>query len=288
MSIGILYESDEWSNIQLQQHLQDFGILTENIFIEELTVNLDRLPKHKLYLNRVFPSAGLRNHIHSLNLTLNFLKILQDTKIPFINSMDAFLYDCNKKKWYYKLIRHDFPVQSTKHINPNRIVEKQVNHITFPAVLKPNCSGRSWNVRFVKNKQDLSDALIDISGDSWLLQEFIPAEKGYTTRVEIIGKKTMTVLKRFLGNRGISSYSEGSSYELYPDCPAEVIEMSLEIMDILNIEMGSLDIIEKENGDFFVIDVNATSNFTPDYIPLLGFDPIKKMAEYILSEYNES
>lgn len=34
-----------------------------------------------------------------------------------------------------------------------------------------------------------------------------------------------------------------------------------------------------------MIDVHATSNFTPDYILHLGFDPVEKRADFIAGEY---
>ena len=51
--------------------------------------------------------------------------------------------------------------------------------------------------------------------------------------------------------------------------------------------MGSLDIIETDNNKFYIIDVNSTSNFTPDYLDLMGFDPIEKIAQFIIEFYNK-
>ena len=74
---------------------------------------------------------------------------------------------------------------------------------------------------------------------------------------------------------------------MYNDCREEILSVSRKSLDALNIEMGSLDIIEKENGDCIVIDVNSTSNFSQDNIEFLGFNPMEKMAEYIYGRIKE-
>ena len=46
------------------------------------------------------------------------------------------------------------------------------------------------------------------------------------------------------------------------------------------MEMGGLDFIRDKEGQLYLIDLNATSNFTPEYFDLLGFDPVERMANY--------
>jgi glutathione synthase/RimK-type ligase-like ATP-grasp enzyme len=152
-------------------------------------------------------------------------------------------------------------------------------------VIKRDCGGRSWGIRIINGKEELSSAQNDLAEGNWIVQTFIEPEKKFTTRVEVVDNQVMTALKRFLGEGSISSYSMGSRYEVYKDCPGKILGDALETTRLLEIEMGSIDVIETLNDEYSIIDVNATSNFTPDYIPLLGFDPIETMAEYIYKQY---
>jgi len=283
MSIGILYESDEWSNRQIEKYLHNAKITTEYIYVENL--NPDKRLSHNLYVNRVFPSASMRGNINSIKNTFKLLKILEDLKITAINSLDAFIYDCSKINYYTILKKKGIKIPKSWYINYEKI--KSLNLDTsYPFVLKKNCGGRSLGLYIIWNKEDFFGIKDNLTGGSWILQEYIEPFANFTTRVEVIGNDIMVVLKRFTGRGGISSYSAGSKYEIYKDCTAEIIEDSLRIMRVLKMEMGSVDFIETKNRGNYVIDVNSTSNFTPDYIPLLGFNPIEKMTDFIIDKYN--
>jgi ribosomal protein S6--L-glutamate ligase len=300
VSIGILYESDEWSNRRLKELIIKNGIAAEMIFMEDFRLERHRPFPHSLYINRVFPSTDMRGHFTSLGKTASLLQILEKQNIPVINSYRAFLYDCSKFKTYNLLKENRFLIPGFIFVNPDntgagRALSSALdaaaagNKPAFPLVLKRDCGGRSYDLKMIMNPPDLQKIEKNIKTNTtslkWVMQEFIDPVKGFTTRVEVIDNQVMTVLKRFLGKEGISSYAVGSRYELYPDCPAKILEDSVKALKILDIEMGSLDFIENRKGMYYLIDVNATSNFTPDYIPLLGFDPIEKMAGYIIDKY---
>ena len=61
MSIGILYESAEWSNRHLGELLHRGGVEAELINLEAEPVNLERILRHQLIVNRLFPSAPYRS-----------------------------------------------------------------------------------------------------------------------------------------------------------------------------------------------------------------------------------
>ena len=149
-----------------------------------------------------------------------------------------------------------------------------------------DCGGRSHDLRIIRAEEAWADLKRTMVQTEWIFQEYVEPNKGYTTRVEVVGENIMTVLKRFVGKNDISSYSAGSQYEVYTDYPPDIMKDSIAILKILHVEMGSLDFIENDNGEAYLIDVNATSNFTPDYIPLLGFDPMEFMAKFIVEKYD--
>ena len=77
----------------------------------------------------------------------------------------------------------------------------------------------------------------------------------------------------------------GSTYELYPDCPAAVTDAVLEAARILDIQFGSFDVIEAAEGNF-IIDANSVSNVSEDCTELFGFDLMAAYARALAARYH--
>ncbi|MFC1896022.1 RimK family alpha-L-glutamate ligase [Thermodesulfobacteriota bacterium] len=283
MSIGILYESDEWSNIQLRDMIRKKGVACHLFFMENID-NPGKFPC-KLYVNRVFPSSRMRHHHYSIRNTLSFLAEIDTLKMTVINSLEAFRFDCSKDRYYNILAQNGIRIPHWLTIESNDVSNHDQNRTQFPAIIKPDCGGRSYQAEFVRSYQEIEECLSKQKASKWIIQDFIEPMSGFTTRVEIVGGTIIAVLKRYVGHQEISSYSRNSRYEEYPSCSEHLLEASLRILEILNIEMGGIDFIEGKDGHYYLIDVNSTSNFSEDLIPLYGFDPIEKMADYIVSKY---
>lgn len=285
MSIGILFESVEWSNQHLYDLIINSDIKAELINLETEPISFQRILQHKLIVNRLFPSAPLRGFKNSFTIARNVLKVIYDQKIPIINPFEAYLYDCSKICSMQALNRQGIPVPESIAYFTSADHFKH-NSLFFPLVLKPDCGGRSYYTYILNDQYDLKDTLENIPEQPFILQEYIKPIKNFTTRVEIIGKDIMSINKRYLGANGLSSYHAGSVYGDYADCPEKIIRTSFKALKTLHISIGSLDIVETDDVNFYIIDVNATSNFSEDNIDMLGFDPIKKMAEYIIHQYS--
>ena len=90
MSIGILYESKEWSNIRIEELLGQSVKEVESINIEDFSDSENELKiEHSLYVNRVFPSADMRGNMNSLGYTEKFLLELNKREIPIIKGAEA-------------------------------------------------------------------------------------------------------------------------------------------------------------------------------------------------------
>lgn len=283
MSIGILYETDEWSNQQLYQYLNDAGIETKLINLEKDEVDFKNIVKYNLIINRIFPSAYYRGYSKSTQIAGSVLRVIKDNGIPIVNSYESFEYDRSKLCIGNILDKNGIKTPEIyKYIYGSFNMDDEV--IKYPCILKPDCGGRSSYTYIIDNKEELEKALEEIPQVPFILQQYIHPVKRYTTRVEVVGNEIMTVLKRYVGEKKLSSYHVGSTYEHYTDCPKEIIENSKQALKYLHIEMGSLDIVEIDD-EFYIIDVNATSNFSEDNVQMLGFNPMKVMAEYIETKY---
>ncbi len=285
MSIGILYESIEWSNQHLSDILNKMSIKTELINLETEPISWQRILQHQLIINRLFPSAPLRGNKRALRIADTILKVIQDHHLPIINSQEAYRYDCSKLCCMQALQQKNIPVpESLAYFSSADLLTP--NTLSYPNVLKPDCSGRSFFTYILNNREDLKVSLKQIPDQPFIIQEYIKPVKKFTTRIEIVGQNIMSIHKRYLGSGGLSSYHAGSAFKKYPNCSVKIIQTAFKALALLNIEMGSVDIIESSDDEFYLIDINATSNFSEDNVEMLGFDPLQVMAEYILKRYS--
>ena len=156
--------------------------------------------------------------------------------------------------------------------------------LAYPCIVKPDCGGRTTFTYIIGSDEELLDAAETMPALRFIAEEFIPPEYGFITRVEVIGGACPLIVKRSVADNGLSAYHLGSAYQVYEDCPDAIQETAVSAMDLLKIEVGSLDIIENSQG-FFIIDVNSVSNVSEDNTEMFGFDLMKETAAYAVRKY---
>jgi ribosomal protein S6--L-glutamate ligase len=275
--IGILYESDEWSDHKLAAELEKRGCAARLINMEEPD-NLDEVLSCDLLVNRIFASAGFRGHGLSLERMPETLYQIAQKGIPIINPAQAHFFETDKKAAAeaLKLIGLSVP-QVYACARPSKL---KGQNLAYPCVIKPNCGGRSLHTTIAKNPLE-ARALLDSSPNLvFIVEEYIEPEKGFITRVEVIGSKCVLILKRSIAANGLSTYHFGSTYEPYPQPAEALLEQCVRASERLLVELGSFDIIE--NGSkYYFIDANAVSNVSEDCTALFDFDLMSAYAEYI-------
>ena len=286
--IGILYESPEWSNLHLAQLLEAKGIEVERIDLRQGFLDLGDEPELGLYVNRVFPSAVMRGAASSISLVQEWLGWLESKGRRVINPSQASRYDYDKAATYIRLSQMGVPFPPTLVCNSSSSLREGAQILGFPLILKHNLGGRAYRTRIFTSGEEWEGELargVDFGADYLLLlQRYIKPWGSYTLRAELVGNELICLLRRYVGEGGISSWSRGSKYEVVPHPEGEVVSLSLRVARETEMEMGGLDFIRDKEGQLYLIDLNATSNFTPEYFDLLGFDPVERMANYIVQE----
>ncbi len=283
MSIAILYESDEWSSYALYENVKKLGMEVDLINANE-NITLEDLLIYELIVNRVFASAQFRNNHNALSQIPTIISFLKENNIPMLNGYIAHFYEVSKKLSTEVLDEHGIDVPDVYGVFTKNTT-KNVN-LEYPAIIKPNCGGRTNLTYIVNNKEEFEKALEEIGDVEMIAQEYINPEYGYLTRIEVIDDECKLILKRSVCDNGLSAYKYGSTYDFYPECREEIKNVATKAMKILDIQMGSMDIIE--NGDrFYVIDVNSVSNTSEDCTELFKFDLMLESGKYIVKRYKE-
>ena len=61
-----------------------------------------------------------------------------------------------------------------------------------------------------------------------------------------------------------------------------MVEAVLRIFRVASVDLGGVEYLESErDGQLYLYDVNALSNFVTDAPTLLGFDPFERFVDYL-------
>ena len=281
MVTAILYESEEWSVYALRDRLCALG--TEVILVNlEEAIPYEALRDCHLVISRIFASAQFRGHERSLLSMEAVHKFLKEQGIRMVNSYQAHQYEVSKELSTKTLEKYGIGVPEV--YGTFRKEEVYQLPLVYPLILKPDCGGRTNDTYIVKSESELREIVPGLRDITMIAEEYLEPVYGYLTRIEVIGGECRLIVKRSVTENGLSAYRFGSSYERYDDCRDSIRETAVRAMALLEIEMGSLDIIETESG-FYIIDVNAVSNVSEDNTEMFQFDLMKEMAEYLVEKY---
>ncbi len=284
MSVGILYESQEWSSFKIHSDVERMGVSAELIDMQQ-DIDLQKLHSFDLLVSRVFASSVFRGHEKSLEQMPAVIDFCDKNKIPMINPTAAHSYEISKAASTAVLKTHGIDVPEVYGVfTPNQLLS--ATNIEYPCVVKPDCGGRSNCTFIIHSRDELVTALKDAPNLQYIVQQYISPIYGYLTRIEVIDGSCKLILKRSVTESGLSSYNLGSTYEHYSDCSENIKNTAVKAMDILFIESGSMDIIESDSG-FYIIDINSVSNASEDNTEMFGFDLMLETAKYIVKRHDE-
>lgn len=340
--IGILYESDEWSDWKLGRELE--AALAENALADAVsaedsphegaapdasqdTPHESTMPdaawRHVRMINmegtdaveqalacdmlvsRVFASAAFRGHEQAHRAMEKIIALADSKGIPLINPGRAHRFEIDKRLATETLraagitapaiIAWGTPGEldgtpgglgNLHDIASDRQPQLTPEHWLYPCIIKPNCGGRTTHTAVLRSVADARAFLSAAPGLVFIVEPYIEAVGPFLTRIEVMDGRIALVVKRSVAASGLSSYHEGSTYELYPDCPAVVTGAVLEAARILDIQFGSFDVIEATEGNF-IIDANSVSNVSEDCTDLFGLDLMAAYAQALASRYRK-
>ena len=287
MAIGILFESDEWSDYAIRNRIRELGVEADLVNMRK-EIDEVKLLSYKMIVSRVFASSVFRGHEKALKRMEEVMELLREHRIPMLNTYEAHYFEISKELQTTTLAECGFPVPRVYGVfEPAELLQninERQKQIGYPCIVKPDCGGRTTYTYLLNNDEDLYAAAGSMPDLPFIAEDYIPPEYGFVTRIEVIGGTCRLIVKRSVADNGLSAYHLGSAYQIYVDCPKDIQMAATGAMDLLKIEAGSLDIIENSSG-FFIIDVNAVSNVSADNTEMFNFDLMKETAAYAVSKY---
>jgi hypothetical protein len=309
-SIAIYYEHPHWFG-PLFAELERRGTPHVRLDAARHWFNPSERPAYALVFNRMSPSAWQRGNARALFYTLQYLQHLERHDVRVVNGHRAFLAEISKARQLSILDCLGLPYPRARVIADAGDAVAAADGLRLPVVVKPNIGGSGVGVRRFDTLDALAAAAqngLELGPDhTALVQEFIPAEEGRITRVEVLGG-------RFL--YAIRVYSPADSYNLCPAdacqttegaelvraaCPVDAPRNGLRverytppsgvIRDVeriaaaCGIEVGGIEYtIDTRDGRLYYYDVNALSNFVADAPRVVGFDPFERLVDFLEAE----
>lgn len=289
-TIGILYESDEWSDHKLADELrlalQEEGCQAQVALIDMQQADaIERALGCDLLVSRVFASALFRNHEAALANMEELIEKADAAGVPMLNTGSAHRFEIDKRASTEVLAKAGVAGPAVYACAKPRGID--VGKLDFPCVIKPNCGGRTTYTAISENADQARSFLESAPDIEFIAEEYIKPERGYLTRIEIADGAIALIVKRSVAESGLSGYHEGSTYAAYDDPLPELVEDALAAARALGFAFGSFDVIESR-GECFFIDANSVSNVSEDCTELLGCDLMAAHARGIARRYKDA
>jgi hypothetical protein len=140
-----------------------------------------------------------------------------------------------------------------------------------------------------------------------LVQECFTAKDGIITRVEVLGGKYLYAIQIHItgetfdlcpadickSTKGeeltriacpVDAPKTGMTVEAY-EAPRRLIDNCERIMAEAGIEVGGIEyVIDERTGKLMYYDINALSNFVSDPERVIGFNPYRRLADFLIAE----
>ena len=280
MSLSILYESREWSNLYLRDRLRSLGLDVRFLHFEDPALLPEHLAQTSLVVNRLYPSALQRGHERTHYQGVEFVRRLHEQGVPLLNSWTAMRHDFSKARTAATLTHHGIPTPKVYC----RSGDRASCQLQYPLIVKPDCGGRASWTHVIRSERELTSLLPHLPPIDFIFQAYIESVQPWTLRVEVIGDKIFSILRRSIDGSGLSGLHLGSTYEEIPDLDPALAALIHRALRALDVRMGGVDVVLGADGPY-LIDINATPNYSKQVIALLRRNPLDCMAELIHREY---
>lgn len=315
--LGILYEHPEWFR-PLFAELDRRGVPYDAVDLSAHTFDpLARGVPWTLVLNRMSPSAYLRGHGQAIAYTRELLRWLEGLGVDVVNGSRAFALETSKVAQLRLLHRLGIRAPRARVINHASQAPTAAEGLPFPVLVKPNVGGSGAGIQRFDTPEALREAAtqgrIDLGIDRIaLVQEYLPPRDGHIVRVEVLEGRILYAIRVYPNPE--AGYNlcpadichpgpapgTGPAARPYDLGPASLPRTALRVeaatpppavaADVLRItraaglDLGGVEyLVSERDGEVYVYDINALSNFVTDAVRIVGFDPYAALVDALMA-----
>lgn len=307
-SWAIFYEHPDWFR-PLFRELERRGRPHARIRPGDTSFEVGRKGElYRLVFNRMSPSAYLRGGREAIFFAAAFLDHWERTGARVVNGSRAFRTETSKVLQLEILHRLGLPHPRTRVVHDASRAAEAARGLAFPVVAKPNLGGSGAGIVRFERWEELAAAArqgtLDPGIDGTLLiQEYIPPAEGRITRVEVLDGQVLYAIRVYhggedfnlcpadicrTGNHGEPARSARpvaaetgirvEAAEIAEEVACEVVR----IVDAAGMDLGGVEyVVDARDGRRYYYDVNALSNFVADAERVVGFDPTRRLVDFL-------
>ena len=310
--IGILDEHPEWSR-RLLAELERRRLPFEKIDHSNHAFDPhEREPRYSVIVNRTSPSSHRPGHVGVLFYAEAVLNYYESLGVPVINPVAAYRFEKSKALQLDLFERLGVRYPRTIVVNHRDQVLKGLDRLRFPLLVKPNVGGSGAGIVRFDSRPGLEAVVdrLDFGPDGTvLLQEYIEPEDDAIIRVEVLDGRYLYAIRLVrpatanfnLCPADVCTVPEAPAAADLASCPAdavtrpgitvtrvdppaEAIDTALRLTRAASIDVGGVEyLVGRNDGLTFFYDINATSNFVANAPAVLGWDPTRTFADYIVT-----
>ena len=188
-------------------------------------------------------------------------KMLEDKNTLSMNSSFCISVCRDKHAVYTLLNESDINIRIPKTILLSAETDKELIESTFsyPFIIKINKGSKGDGVELANSYEDFISILHlfkEKFDDKILLQEYISSSEGKDLRIILCGGKYITAFIRRNDQSFKSNLAEGGSIDFITP-PQLLISQAGKIGKVLDMNIGSVDFLIGENGNYYFCEANA-------------------------------
>ena len=318
--IAILYEHPDWFT-PLFAELERRQLPHERLLAHDQRFDPSaRTAPYSLVVNRVSPSSYLRGHTSAIFHARQYLGHLEQIGVRVVNGARAFALETSKARQLMLLAGLGLPHPKSRVLNHLSQVEAAASELRYPLILKPNIGGSGALMRRFDTSTELEEAvacgeLLAVFGldHTAIIQEYHPPKGGSIVRVEALDNRLLYAIRihsdpggdfnlcpaDICQLPGEDQRNQSGGTEDFGFCPVDtglkkalaielarpptwVVDAVLQVFRAASIDIGGVEYLESErDGQVYLYDINALSNFVTNAPALLGFDPFQRFVDYL-------
>lgn len=152
--------------------------------------------------------------------------------------------------------------------------------IGYPMIIKENKGSFGAQVYKAENYHEAVNIIDKIGHCDFILQEYIENSKGRDVRIQVVGDKVVTAMKRTNENDFRANITNGGTMEKYLPTQKQS-QMALEACRLLGLDFAGVDLLFGENDEPILCEVNSNAHFK-NICDCTGVNVADEIISYIL------
>jgi RimK family alpha-L-glutamate ligase len=263
--IPIFTDDAGWQGAQLKQAFAKRGVEAVFVSLQDCVINLaQQTPEIQIpHFDTLPPAAFVRGvaggTLQQVITRLNVLHMLTRQGVRIYNQTQAIERTVDKAMTSFLLRLHGVATPATWVCESRTQIEnirQQAASNGQQLVLKPLFGSQGQGVRKLLHSEPLPVPMQQYVDGVYYVQQLIEtADKPHDYRILVVGGKVVAAMKR-IGESWVNNVASGGRCEAVQ--PSQHMQdLALKAGQAVDIDYCGVDIIQAENGDYFVLEVNS-------------------------------